>query len=323
MQKYLITTQSYRYEYAEDLEIPTEYGYLVETDFAGFTRWLSIPTPTDSPYDERLKSGLRGISIRDRKLYIASWNTVHIVDYDTFVAVDAFSHPLMSDLHGIHVDDDGIWVTSSLIDSILHFDWKRNLQNVLTISNTTLYPSQHRAEVDLTQDYRLRGKVKAGFTSFHANHITSYDDAHVLVTGRGPGPKDGRVLKMDRKTLEYKLWIKGLHGPHDGLFLSSELFAVTETNGSTVAICKLRRWRRPKVVRRIQMPSSENKYWTRGLAVAPDGHLYVGRSVWKGDNRLALVVEFTPDGKVITEHELNLPDYPECRIFQITPSPQG
>jgi glucose/arabinose dehydrogenase len=130
-------------------------------------------------------------------------------------------------------------------------------------------------------------------------------------------------LKVNRETLQYKLWINRLHGPHDGLFLTPKTFAVTETNGSTVAIFELRRWLKPRLQRRIEMPPGEAQYWTRGLAVAPDGRLYVGRSVWKGDNRLASVVEFTPDGAVIAEHELNLPDYPECRIFQIAPSPQG
>lgn len=322
MGKYLVTTQSYRHEYDQEVEIPTEFGYLVETDFNGYTRWLSIPTPTDSPYNERLKTGLRGISIRDKKLYVASWNAVHIVDYTSFSVVDTFSHPLMSDLHGMHVDDDGIWVTSSLIDSVLHFDWNRNLQGVLTIPNTNLYPIEHRQDIDLSKDYRLRGKVRPGFTSFHANHITRCDDEHVLVTGRGPGLQDGRVLKVSRKSLKYKVWINRLHGPHDGLFLDPKTFALTETNGSTVAIFKLRRWLKPRLQQRIKMPPSEAQYWTRGMAAVPDGRLYVGRSVWKGDNRLASVVEFTPNGKVIAEHELNLPDYPECRIFQIVPSPE-
>ena len=48
-ERFLITTQSYRHEYERGIDIPTQYGYLVETDFHGFQRTLSIPTPTESP----------------------------------------------------------------------------------------------------------------------------------------------------------------------------------------------------------------------------------------------------------------------------------
>jgi hypothetical protein len=40
-----------------------------------------------------------------------------------------------------------------------------------------------------------------------------------------------------------------------------------------------------------------------------------------GDNRLASVVQMAQEGTFIAEYDLELDDYPECRIFQIIPSP--
>ncbi len=318
-ERFYITTQSYRHEYETGRDIPTQYGYLIETDFGGTQRLLKIPTPTESPNGERIKTGLRGICIWQGRVYTASWNTIYVIDPHKLEVVDSFSHPLMSDLHGLHADTDGLWATSSLIDSVLHFDWQHNFLRALSFSNTRLYPSRYRQPIDLTADYRQRGKVKEGFVSFHANHVARLDDAHVLVTGRGDGQAAGRVLKVDRQTLKFGLWIKGIHGPHDGLFLRNGDFALTETNGATVAMYRPRRWGRPRLLRRLALPEAGEAFWTRGLAEDSAGDLVVGRSVWKGSQRNASVVRLSPAGETVTVHDLELPDYPECRIFQIHP----
>ena len=198
--RYLITTQSYRHEYGTGDDIPTQYGYLVETDFNGAMRLLRVPTPTDTPHDERIKPGLRGLVAWNGRIYAASWNTVHIIDYPALAIVDSFSHPLMADLHGLFVDESGLWVTSSLIDSVLKFDHDRQLRGMLAISETPLYPRNRRKPVDRAADYRLRGKERAGFSYFHANHVSGYGDRFVLVTGRGDGDDLGHVLLVDRAT---------------------------------------------------------------------------------------------------------------------------
>lgn len=319
--QFLITTQSYQHEKETEEEIPTQFGYLVETDFADFFRKLAIPTPTDSPFDERIKPGLRGVCAFDGKLYVASWNTISIVDHESFQIVDSFSHPLMADLHGLHVDGNGIAVTSSLIDSVLFFDPERRLERVRSFSDTKFYPPKLRQELDTTQDYRFRGKTFSGFREYHANHVTALDDRRFLVTGRGRRKRGGYVTLVDRRTGSYRPWAKGLLGPHDGLFIEPGLFAVTETDSSTVALIRdrglLGRW----IVRRIELPTGSTRFWTRGLAVGPQGHLYVGQSVWSGDEGQAYIVEMTREGETVARHPLDLPDYAECRIFQIIPSP--
>lgn len=315
--KYLISTQSYMHEYETGSEIPTQYGYLVETDLNRIVRMLKLKTPTTSPYGERLKTGLRGLAIHGGRVYVASWNSVFLIDYDTFELIDTFSHPLMSDLHGIFVDEKSIWVTSSLIDSVLHFSHNRDLRGVLSFSNTALYPRGLRQEVDIKQDYRYRGKTREGFQSFHANHVTAFDKDYIAVTGRGEGQKNGRVLLVERESLKFRVWLNKLYGPHDGEFLRKDLFAVTETNGSSVALFQLNGWLRPRLRERLPLPQDGSKFWTRGLAKDHNGDLLIGRSVWKGDDRKASLVRMRIDGTVFGVFELDIPDYPECRIFQI------
>jgi hypothetical protein len=331
-ERFLITTQSYRHQL--DQEIPTEYGYLVETDFQGNKRLLKIPTPVASPYpDERLKPGLRGVVVYENKIYAATWNSIYIIDAGSFEIVDSVSHPLMADLHGLHVDERGIWVTSSLMDLVLRFDWEWHLTGVLQISTTEMYPEDIRRTVDLSEDYRLHGKRERGFQTFHCNHVTPYKDynqQYMLVTGRGHAQHNGRILLVDRETMQHRFWIGFLRGPHDGIFLNWNTFVVTETNSSTLAF--IHRWspRRSfpfvgaRVARRVEVPKDERgQFWTRGLCKTNDGSLLVGKSVWAGSDPSlnASVVRMKASGEVLAEYPLDfLGDYPECRIFQIVGS---
>lgn len=323
MTRLLISTQSYQHEKDSAQEVPTQFGYLVETDFAGFQRKLAIPTPTETPLDERIKPGLRGLAVWDGRIYVASWNTISIIDYRSFEIVETFSHPLMADLHGIHVDGDGIVATSSLIDSVLFFDANRGLERVRTFGDTTYYPKDKRRALDAEQDYRFRGKTFSGFKEYHANHVMRLEGDRYLVTGRGRKQGGGHVALVDRRTGKLKTWIRGLNGPHDGLFVAPGIFALTETDSSTVPLIRDRGLLGRRVDRRLELPRSEAKFWTRGLAQGPQGHLYVGQSVWSGDEGQAYVVEMTVEGRTVARHALDLPDYAECRIFQILPSPAG
>lgn len=320
--RFLISTQSYQHEKSTDQEIPTQFGYLVETDFSGFQRKLAIPTPTESPLGERIKPGLRGLWIWNDRIYVASWSAVVVVNRATFEIVDTFSHPLMADLHGLYVDDAGIVVTSSLIDSVLFFDPERRLERVRTFGDTSYYPAEKRKALDTTQDYRYRGKTFSGFKEYHANHVVPLDARRFLVTGRGRKKEGGHVVLVDRATGRYRTWIAGLNGPHDGLFVAPGLFAVTETDSSTVALIRDRGLFGRKVERRLPLPAGKEKFWTRGLAQGPEGHLYVGQSVWSGAEGQAMVVEMTLEGKTVKQHRLDLPDYAECRIFQVLACPQ-
>ena len=84
-------------------------------------RSCRIDTPVDYPGKSkgRIKPGLRGVCVYKNKIYTATWNKIVIIDPATFSVEREISHKWMSDLHGISVDDDGMWVTSSLPDAAI------------------------------------------------------------------------------------------------------------------------------------------------------------------------------------------------------------
>lgn len=318
---YLITTQSYGRGTDGKSELPTQYGYLIKTDLNKILRKLAIPTSTESLASERIKPGIRGVCLFGKKIITTSWNKIFIINYERFEIEDSFSHPLMGDLHGIHADETGVWVNSSLTDSLLWFDWDKVLRGYLTFSNTALYNNKQRKYLDFSIDYRKRGKEFRGFRAFHNNHVVGYDREHILVTGRGKGHKKGKVLLVDKRFLKYRIWADGLFGPHDGIFLEDGRFAVTETNTASVALIGEKNLFGKRRMERLFLPKNEAKFWTRGLCLDSDGNFLIGKSVWAGEDNKASVVTMTTGGKIVNELFLDIEDYPECRIFQIVKAP--
>jgi len=305
--KLLLTTQSYR------KEVATPYGLLLEMDAGNgqILRQLRIDTPLESALPgERLKPGLRGICRFRGQLYVCTWNRVYIVDPDTFQVSAELSHRWMSDLHGIHVNDDGLWLTSSLPDALLLYDFKGRPQASFWVPESSLYTSP--VPVDRDMDWRLRGKGFRGFKQFHANHVTVSGET-VYLTGRGQGDRSGRVVCFDRRQFidtgtlgngDLRVFADGLHGPHDGES-AADGFWVTETRVS--GICKLDTTGAVRVRRQVssraertlrararlffgvlsrksrKMRHGRITHWTRGLALTHTD-IFIGQSTWAGDS---------------------------------------
>jgi len=340
--KLLLTTQSY------SKDVATPYGLLLEMDASNgqILRQLRIDTPVESAATgERLKPGLRGICRFRQQLYVCTWSRVYLVDEETLQITAELSHRWMSDLHGIHVNEDGLWLTSSLPDALLLYDLEGRPRASFWAPESSLYANHVPVEKDV--DWRLRGKGFRGFKHFHANHVTVSGDT-VYLTGRGQGDKSGRIICFDRRQFinkgtlddgDFRVFADNLHGPHDGEWVAGG-FWVTETRVSSV--CKLDE---TGAVRMRQKVSSRDEraimararlllntltrksrkrtfsritHWTRGLAVI-NGDLFVGQSTWAGDSRArARVVRM--DSRTLALKDLfyiDIPDYPETRIFQV------
>lgn len=340
--KLLLTTQSY------SKDVATPYGLLLEMDSRNgrILRQLRIETPVESALPgERLKPGLRGICRFRQQLYVCIWNRVLIIDPDTFRVTAELSHQWMSDLHGIHVNEDGLWLTSSLPDALLLYDFDGKPRASFWASESSLYATP--AAVDKDMDWRLRGKGFRGFKQFHANHVAIAGDT-VYLTGRGQGDSSGKVVCFDRQQFinkgtlgndDFRIFADRLHGPHDGEW-SADGFWVTETRISSV--CKLDATGtvrvRKKVISRDERTArarirlflsvlsrrsrvkqfSRITHWTRGLAVTA-GDLFVGQSTWAGDSDArARVMRMDSQTLAIKDvFYIDIPDYPETRIFQV------
>ncbi|MDX1909026.1 MAG: hypothetical protein SF053_18460 [Bacteroidia bacterium] len=340
----LITTQSYRNDVA------TEYGLLLEVDnqTGEILRTKRIDTPTlTEGFNERIKPGLRGIYIYKNEIYTATWNTIYVLDVQTLEVKRSFTHKWMSDLHGIFVDDDGVWVTSSYPDAMILYDFEGNPRATLWCPETFLYDT--RSVVDKEMDWSQRGKEFRGFHDYHANNVEVHGD-YVYVTGRSN--LNGRLARIHKDTFIAKgnvtdedivLFTKGLLGPHDGTWVDNHVY-LTETMGSTLVCLN----EKGKVEFRIKVKVDEKEkdprklsalenlrkqvaslvkgrpnldkttHWTRGLAITAD-HYYVGQSTWAGDEESrARVVKIDRKTREIQgAFYLDIPDYPETRIYQV------
>lgn len=340
-----VTTQSYRND------VPTEHGILFKLDQTTGVVMdaVTIDTPVSSSthQGERMKPGLRGLFEYQGDLFVATWNTVHRLDARTLQTKASVSHKWMSDLHGIHVDEQGIWVTSSLPDALILYDFDGQPKASLWVPETRLYRTP--TEVDKEMDWSQRGKQFRGFHEFHANHVTMRGKA-VYLTGRSSN--NGRVVAFEKEKFvggeldadrDIRIFAKHLYGPHDG-FWCNESFFLTETLSSTLAeldkngkvlsrrkiqvsdeevdprqIPTLRRIRK-RIANRIKGRPSFDKttHWTRGLSMSEE-RWFVGQSTWAGDSEseARVVVVCRSSGDILGAFPVQMKDYPEVRIFQV------
>ncbi|MFX1589429.1 MAG: hypothetical protein ACFFC1_14850 [Promethearchaeota archaeon] len=338
-----VTTQSYRGDE------PTTFGLLCEIDnkTGEILNSLSVNTPIECDNEnERIKPGLRGIYGYNNKIYTTTWNKIVIIDRENLKIEQEFSHSWMSDLHGIFVDENGIWVTSSLPDCVILYGFDGEVKSSLWIPETLLY--KNRTIVDKEMDWRYKGKDFRGFREFHCNHIEK-NGGVIFITGRGKGT-NGRVIKVNIESFLKKKYVKDedismfakkLHGPHDGIWFDS-FFWVTETNGSTV--CGLDRKGKVRIRKKIKeseeqtikynsisdriksylkekflnKPGRKITHWTRGLCFNNDA-IFVGQSTWAGEvsSKARIIKLDRKTRKIKNCFYLSIPDYPETRIFQI------
>ena len=342
----LVTTQSYRQD------IPTSFGYLLDINenTGKVQRKIKIETPVESVTGTRIKPGLRGLAIYKKKIYVASWNTVYVLDAATLSVKTRLSHPWMSDLHGIFVNENGIWVTSSLPDSVILYDFSGMPLSSLWLPETWLYKKKELVNKEL--DWRFIGKNFRGFRDYHANHV-EVRNGIVYITGRGKGGlggKSGRIIALDIKNFtkssfvnekDIRLFSSNLHGPHDGLWCGDSVW-ITETLGSTIARIDLsgKVQIRKKVLtsetdqifyknlkefavcqfkeKLLKRPGKKTSHWTRGLSISRE-HIYVGQSTLAGETESkARIIKIHKQNLKITDcFYLNIENYPETRIFQI------
>lgn len=102
------------------------FAVLVEVDWdqREVVRSVKIPSANFSSDSGYMRSHIQGLSVYDNKVYLSFWNFIAIIDYETFQVIDSFSHPLMTDLHGICITSDHILVCATAIDGLLCFDRK-------------------------------------------------------------------------------------------------------------------------------------------------------------------------------------------------------
>lgn len=294
---------------------------ILDLESETIARQVEIPglTPDSVPRGKRGISGLRGYG---GKLYVATWDRISVLDGE-FRVLRTYTDRRFSDLHGIHVDDESLWVTST------------NIDGVYRISDHEVHPFWHAwesrsmgptASLQADRDYRGLEKRDTGLHRWHVNGVLVTAE-YVFVTFLG-GPtrasrlrhaldrrgilrrkrRDGGLVVLDRHTkkVRHRMRLEGLHDAVRGgpdLMLCTQYYGATLTRVRTDSLDVDHIPLRPEI-------ESDCQYLTRGVMPVEDGY-WVGHAVhggWELETPIARVRKYSREGKW-TGAEVRLPGF--------------
>jgi hypothetical protein len=307
--RYLATFKPQQY-----LTSTHNYAVLAEIDWDTKTilremRFPSASYSTQTVYHAPLANGICQVG---RRVFVAMFNYIVELDYDSFQIVNSFSHPYMVDLHGLDADGECLYVASTGIDAVLCFDintfdllWRwgpdapilyqerveADINRDVMVS-IPLLGDKRRQQIERKQafrdmDYRHMRKTMTGYHYHHLNDVVHQDNALYITTKQWNYHQKGAVIKLDLQTNQTDFIVKPdmLHGLHDGVWLDGR-FYVTESGANQVAW-----WSDGQVTHRKVEPAP---YFVRGLCDTGESWL-VGFSTLRNTDKPALIVEYNRD----------------------------
>lgn len=260
---------------------------VVDLDKQSIVDVLEFPQVNLSHIPET-KRGFSGLAMHQGLLYAATWDRICVIEPNTGDIVDTITDKRFSDLHSLHIEDDGtLWITSTNIDGIYKF------------TNGTVSPYWHAWQEDLLKgrlsldniDYRQLTKAEIPVYNYHLNSVFA-NEQYVMATYLGAGlysqswftrllikmklsaklKRFGGIFILDRRNgkLISRIQTEGLHDlQHDrnGLLYSTEYFrntlTVLDINDFSIKNIKL------------DIPPYTEGYLTRGVHVLEN-------SIWAG-----------------------------------------
>jgi hypothetical protein len=291
------------------------YGILAEIDWNAktFLRSLKIPMASFKDDNAFMAPVLSGLCLIDRRIFVAAWNFVVEIDYDSFQIINAVSWPLMADLHGMATDGHDIWVASTAIDAVLCLDannlglkwrwgpdepilYKDRLANntsgnpiarlplLSKILRTTTEQSDNCRFVE--REYRYVHKSNSTYHYHHVNGV-SFHEGSLYITTKGWSKETNKsaVIRLDPQSRRAEFFVRpgGFRGMHDFIFVDGRFYA-TESGANSVA------WREPdgSITSRHVEPSP---HFVRGLCYTGSSFL-VGFTTSRGTSLPAQIAEY-------------------------------
>lgn len=310
MSRYLVTFKPEKYS------TPTHsYAILAEIDWSTqqIVREIRFPSAAFSDVQAYMAPSIGGVAVVNKRVFVAMWNYIVELDYDSFSIINTFSHPYMADLHGMDADGHYLYVASTAIDAILCFDidsfdliWRwgpdvpilynDRITSQLQESKLTTVPyikSRYekrfvRMERFRDRDYRFRSKKISGHHHHHLNDVILHDNVLYITTKQWNDTQKGAVLQLDlaSRIVEFFVQPDNLDGLHDGVWLQNR-FYVTESGANQVAWCDTN----GHVTHQKIEPSP---YFVRGLCDTGTSWL-VGFTTRRKTNLPAKIVEINRD----------------------------
>lgn len=300
--------------YLKDIET---FAYLIELDFSTsqISRKIKLPAASFKTKSSFMTNFVQGMVVVEKEIFVAYWNYIVIIDYDTFTIKDAFSHPLMTDNHGIDSDGQRLYVTSTAIDTVLGFDIKsKKLIFSWGASNKFLQPKRFLVpysiannrivkkwnvfakKFNLTQlttkfnkniDYRSIHKSNSVYHNHHINDVCCVKDNIIYLTTKGWNDfENGSIIKLNIQTGIASFISKpgSFKGLHDCILVDTKIM-VTESSKNSVGI----QLANGKIEHKIL---SDEPFFIRGLVKAIDGFVVGFSSVRFEDAPEAKVVYY-------------------------------
>ena len=283
------------------------YAVLLEIDWEKqiVKRSLKIPSANFTSNSGYMRSHIQGLTLIESKIYISLWNFIVIVDYNTFEVFDSFSHPLMSDLHGIEATDNKLLVCSTGIDTLLCFDrsnheldwfWRpddSDLSKKIKVprffgslmSKTSLFPvilNKFRVRDGIIQriklgfknrEYRGVDKTRSKMHFHHLNEVNVIGDRIFVLTKGWNNSVDSSLIEIGFSSRSNPTFIAlpgSFKGAHDIVFKDNSIF-VTESHTESVGQILMNK---KHDVNHWKL--TNNNFFIRGMCVTTDESFIVG-----------------------------------------------
>lgn len=294
--KYLITLKPLKHNTNH-----SSYSVLAELDLEKntITRRIFLPAANFTNKSSYMRTFSQGLYKYKNEIYVAGWNFIVIVDYETFEIKDSFSHPLFSDIHSLAVTDKEIYVISTTIDSLLCFckdkkelKWSWRIENskltnkisfpifLAFLLKTSNFAGKVFRKLGLSKyfkiefknkDFRGTDKTHSPYHTCHLNEVNILDDNNILLGTKGWDDwkfKDGATIKLDKNTMAAELLAKpgSFSGAHDLLIVNNKIY-ITESGNESIGVLDLH----TNEIKHFLL--EKDNFFVRGIALAEDGFL--------------------------------------------------
>ena len=147
------------------------FVFWIDSNLKKTRKLIEVPSPIYPEIDINKafggKRGFRGIRKWDNHIVVATFDKLLIFDMDWNI-IDEFSHQFFSDIHGIEVSIEGIWVTSTGNDAVFLIDWNGKIKNQIFLSEIPTLVKKTR-HIPKHCDYRRKVLTKM---CLHPNYVS-------------------------------------------------------------------------------------------------------------------------------------------------------
>ena len=191
--------------------------------------WGKPPLVNAKKFKKLPRFGFTGLQQHGNCLYAGSWNAVYEIDPESFTLKRIISNQLMSDLHGIWVDNHAIITVLTNQDTIVLSDFEGNIIEHFTIdSDLTVHRNDSLPEID----WRFVSKQYRGSCGrWHFNYVQRFED-EIWLTSRSASC----FVVLNLTTRKAHLRLMNLCTPvllHDGAKYNDKFF-FTSIDGKVI-----------------------------------------------------------------------------------------